>query len=170
MSAGLKIIKIVAWILVGVTLLFFAAAEFWPRAQTIVIDPRRDTRLTTSLGPPARVDLSSAPTLIIGEPVYFDALLPAPANRVRVEIALRPLDGLPLPKIGAVLDENTFRLYDLTASGMANGFILAEAELDLRDVPRHDGGVRFIISAPGVAKEKPITIQSIRLTSDTLKN
>lgn len=166
MSAGLKIIKIVAWILVGATFLFFAAAEFWPRAQTVVVDPRRNTRLATSLGPPARIDLSSATTRIIGEPVYFDALLPAPADRVRVEIALRPVEGLPLPKIGAVLDENTFRLYDLTASGTANGFTMVEAELDLRGVPRRDGGVRFIISAPGVAKEKPITIQSIRLTSD----
>ncbi|TAL19607.1 hypothetical protein EPN90_03155 [Patescibacteria group bacterium] len=178
------IIKRIGWLAVALALAFFVISEIGiQRTQTLETDFLSGNRSFSALGPPTRIDgrdATTGNTKIVGEPVYFDVRLPVLTERASVTIVWDKTPTLPDPQIGVVLGgfdepDQRFALYPPEAVRSDVGTLdvgtldvrrwTSNVQVDLRGVPRRDGGVRFLISIPGASSTTPFFLGPVQIAA-----
>lgn len=162
-------VRVVAWIAVALALGFFAVAEVGVgERRFFVLDLSRSSRVASALGPPSRVaapDPLSYSVVVVGEPAYFDVVLPALAEYADVFVTYSKDDVLPEPKFGIMREGESFVLHELKPVSQADGWTSAHVSLDLRGIPRRDGAYRMFFSLPGVDAARPLAIVAVAISA-----
>lgn len=161
--------RIVAWVAAAAALGFFAVAEIgFNERRLFVIDLSHPSRIASALGPAARLapaDPRTSSVTVVGEPVYFDVVLPALAEYADILVVYSKDGVLPEPEFGLMGEGDSFSLHELRPVTSADGRTAARVSLDLRGVPRRDGAYRMFLSLPGVDAARPLVVESVTVSA-----
>ncbi len=127
----------------------------------------RPHRSFSVVGPPTRVDgydQKLASLRIVGEPVYIDVRVPRLARTATVTLwggSSSPLS----PAIGIEQDGGIIALTPVKEELFEEGYMRSSAVLDLSELKKTDGAIRFVVSLPSLATTTPFFLHRLRVVT-----
>lgn len=149
-----KIISICGWVIAIGALTFFVISDIGiSETQTFTTDFQKSDRIFSDLGPPTRVVKDGKTVTAVAEPLYVDVRVPTLTDFVQARVnfvSSKENQGIE-PQVGIEDRDQNVQLFPMFT-------IKTDSKIDLTNYKRHDGMVRFVISAPGVSKDHSMSL------------